>query len=279
MQQIINFLFKNSINLLFLLLLGISLTFTIQSHSYHRSLSVSSANAVTGYVYEKINDVEQYFSLRGQNEKLNHENAELKRLLYNTQDTANKPPMQLPENMPGNYKVIEAKVISNSYSTQENYLTINAGAEDGVHEDMGVVSNLGVIGYIEKKSKHYATVITILNRKFKMGAKIKKNDHFGTLTWNGQNTGFAQLIDVPRIAAFSKGDTIVTGNESTIFPENIPVGTIDKVYRDKVTQNFTLDVRLFNDMTSLGYIYIIENKHKDEIKVLQEATKPTEDKR
>lgn len=279
MQQIINFLFKNSINLLFLLLLAISLTFTIQSHAYHRSLSVSSANAVTGYVYEKINEVEQYFSLRGQNEKLNHENAELKRLLFNTQDTANKPPMDLPANIPGNYKVYEAKVISNSYSTKENYITINAGAEDGIHEDMGVVSSLGVIGYIEKRSAHYSTVITVLNRKFKMGAKIKKNDHFGTLTWDGVSTGYAQLIDVPRLASFSKGDTIVTGNESTIFPENIPIGTISKVYTDKLTNNFTLDVKLFNDMTSLGYIYIIENKHKDEIKILQEATKPTEEKR
>ncbi|MFP9116400.1 rod shape-determining protein MreC [Flavobacterium sp. RNTU_13] len=276
MQQIINFLLKNSINLLFLLLLGISLTFTIQSHSYHRSLAVSSANSVTGYTYEKINEVESYFSLREQNDRLSHENAALKRMLFNTQDTVNKPPLTLPENTPGNYKVYEAKVIKNSYSSQENYFTINAGTAEGIKEDMGVVSSQGVIGVVEKTSAHYSTVISILNRKFRLGAKIKKNDHFGTLTWNGKSTGFAQLIDVPRIASFAKGDTIVTGNESTIFPENIPIGTVETIYRDKVTQNFTLEVRLFNDMTSLGYIYIIENKHKEEIEQLQEETKPEE---
>jgi rod shape-determining protein MreC len=276
MQQIINFLFKNSINLLFLLLLGISLTFTIQSHSYHRSLSVSSANAVTGYVLEQQNAVEQYFGLREQNDRLSAENARLKNLLFNTQDTANKPPMVLPENMPGNYKVIEAMVISNSYRKQENYITINAGTEDGVFEDMGVVSSAGVIGYVQKVSKHYATVMTVLNRQFKMDAKIKKNDHFGTLSWNGKSTGFAQLVDVPRLASVAKGDTIVTGNESTIFPENIPIGVIEKVYKDTVTNYFTIDVRLFNDMTSLGYIYIIENKHKEEILQLQEQTQPHE---
>ena len=270
MQQIVNFLFKNSITLLFLLLLGISLSFTIQSHAYHRSRTITSANAVTGYVYEQINKVEMYFSLSEENQKLASENALLKNMLFNKKDTvlATVPPSL------GIYKVIPGKVIANSYSLQENYLTINKGTADGVKEDMGVVSSLGVIGYIEKTSKGYSTIISVLNKKFRLGAKIKKNNHFGTLTWNGKSTGFAQLVDVPRLATVIKGDTIVTGAESTIFPENIPIGTIEKVYIDKKTNYYTLDIRLFNDMTSLGYIYIMENKDREEIQQLQQATVP-----
>jgi rod shape-determining protein MreC len=271
MQQIFNFIFKNSILLLFLLLLGISLTLSIQSHSYHRSRAVTSANAVTGYVYEQINSVEEYLSLKGQNEALASENAQLKKLLFNTQDTANRPPVDIPDAM-GNYKVIQSKVIKNSYNVHENYLTINSGRNQGVKEDMGVVSSLGVVGIIEKTSPGYSTVISVLNLKFRLDAKIKKNNHFGTLTWNGKNTGFAQLIDVPRLATVKKGDTVVTGAESRIFPENIPVGTIEKVYIDKKTNYYTLDVRLFNDMTSLGHVYIIENKDRDEIIKLEEET-------
>jgi len=271
MQQIFNFIFKNSILLLFLLLLGISLSLAIQSHSYHRSKFVSSANGVTGYVYEQINNVEEYLALKEQNENLVKENADLKRLLYNTQDTAKIPNLKL-QGIDGTYRVIQSKVISNSYSVHENYLTINSGRKDGVTENMGVVSSLGVIGYIEKTSQNYATVISVLNLNFRLTAKIKKNNHFGTLTWNGKNTGFAQLIDVPRLASVRKGDTIVTGAESTYFPENIPVGTIEKVYIDKRTNYFTLDVRLFNDMTSLGHVYIIENKDRKEIIQLEQAT-------
>jgi rod shape-determining protein MreC len=275
MQQIFNFIFKNSILLLFLLLLGISLTLTIQSHSYHRSRAVSSANAMTGYVYEQINKAEEYLSLKSQNEGLAAENAELKRLLYNTQDTANIPPVQLPQGS-GAYRVIQSKVIKNSYNEQENYLTINSGRRDGVAPDMGVVSSRGVIGVIENTSKGYSTVISVLNRKFRLAVKVKKNNHIGTLTWNGKNAGFAQLTDVPRLATVVKGDTIVTGAESTIFPENIPVGKIEKVYVDKKTNYYTLEIRLFNDMTSLGHIYVIENKDRNEIKQLEEATKPNE---
>lgn len=268
MQQIFSFLYKNSILLLFLLLLGISLTLTIQSHSYHRSRAISSANALSGYVYDQINKVEEYLALKEQNEALAAENAQLKMMLYNTQDTTSLPPVQLPSAM-ANFKVIQSKVIYNTYSRHENYLTLNSGRRDGIKPDMGVVSSKGVVGIVENTSNGYSTVISVLNRKFQLNAKIKKANHSGTIRWNGENAGFAQLTDVPRLAAVKKGDTIVTGGESTIFPENIPIGKIEKVYVDKKTNYYTIDVRLFNDMTALGHVYIIENKDRDEIRQLE----------
>jgi rod shape-determining protein MreC len=68
-------------------------------------------------------------------------------------------------------------------------------------------------------------VISILNVRSRINAKIKKSNHFGSLVWNARSTGFVQLIDVPRLAAIRKGDTIVTGGQSVIFPENINIGT------------------------------------------------------
>lgn len=268
MQQIFSFLFKNSILLLFLLLLGISLTLAIQSHSYHRSRAISSANVVSGYVYEQINSVEEYLALKEQNEALAAENAQLKMMLYNTQDTAALPPVQLPSAM-ANFKVIQSKVIYNPYNKHENFLTLNSGRRDGVKTTMGVVSSKGVVGYVENVSNGYSTVISILNRKIRLDAKIKKADHFGSIIWNGDNAGFVQLVEVPRLASVKKGDTIVTGGRSDIFPENIPIGKIEKIYVDKKTNYYTIDVRLFNDMTALGHVYIIENKDRDEIKQLE----------
>ena len=94
---------------------------------------------------------------------------------------------------------------------------------------MGVINSLGIVGIIDNTSNNYATVISILNIKSQINAKIKKSNHFGSLTWDGKNTGFVQLTDVPRLASIKKGDTIVTGGQSVIFPENINIGTIDKI--------------------------------------------------
>jgi hypothetical protein len=43
-----------------------------------------------------------------------------------------------------------------------------------------------------------------------------------------------------------------------IFPENINIGTIEKVYIDNKTNYYTLDIKLFNDMTNLGHVYVLK---------------------
>jgi rod shape-determining protein MreC len=81
------------------------------------------------------------------------------------------------------------------------------------------------------------------------------------------------LIDVPRLASVRKGDTIVTGMQSEIFPENINIGTIEKVYIDNKTNYYTLDIKLFNDMTNLGHVYVLKSKYRDELNNLEKERK------
>jgi rod shape-determining protein MreC len=275
MQQIFNFILKNSNRLLFLLLLVISLSLTIQSHSYHKSKIISSANFFTGGIYERVNNINEYFSLKSQNEELALENARLKSLLFNQKDTTKLPEIDTIKGVKKT-DIIVSKVIRNSYSVFENYLTINNGSASGIKRNMGVINSAGIVGIVDKTSKNYATIISILNVKSQINAKIKKSNHFGSLVWNGKSTGFVQLIDVPRLAGVRKGDTIVTGGQSIIFPENIGIGTIEKVYIDDVTNYYTLDIKLFNDMTNLGHVYIIKNKDADEITNLENQTKKDE---
>lgn len=275
MQQIFSFIFKNSHKLLFLLLLGISLGLTIQAHSFHKSKVISSANYVTGGVYDQINSVNEYFHLKTQNDNLATENASLRRMLFNESDTAKAP---IVDTIKGVRKVdvVVAKVIKNSYTVPENFLTLDKGLIAGIKSDMGVVNSQGIVGIIDHTSANYATVVSILNTQSKINAKIKKSNHFGSLVWNGKNTGFVQLIDVPRLASVRKGDTIVTGGQSVIFPANINIGTISKIYTDNETNYYTLEIRLFNDMTNLGYVYVIKSKDREEILSLEKQSQPNE---
>jgi rod shape-determining protein MreC len=272
MQQIFNFIFKNSNRLLFLLLLGVSLTLTIQSHSFHRSKIISSANFLSGGVYERVNVLNEYLNLKTQNDALALENAQLKNLLFNRKDTTLVQKLDSIKGVKPS-DIVVSKVIHNSYNVHENYITLNSGELQGIKPDMGVINSLGIVGIIENTSPNYATVISILNKKSQINAKIKKSNHFGSLIWNGKSTGFVQLVDVPRLAAIRKGDTIVTGGQSVIFPENINIGTIDKIEIDNQTNYYTITVRLFNDMTNLGHVYIIKNKDREEITNLEKKGK------
>ncbi|MFQ6600777.1 rod shape-determining protein MreC [Flavobacterium sp. C3NV] len=272
MQQIFNFIIRNSNRLLFLLLLGISLALTIQSHSFHRSKVISSANFLSGGVYEKINHVNEYLNLRTENDELVLENARLKSLLFNKEDTTKIP---LADSVKGvkPADIIVSKVIHNSYNTHENYITLNSGSNDGIKQDMGVINSLGIIGVIDNTSPRYSTVVSILNMKSHINAKLKKSNHFGSLTWNGKSTGFVQLEDVPRLASIRKGDTIVTGGQSVIFPEGINIGTVNNIYVKTGTSYYVIDVKLFNDMTNLGHVYVIKSKDREELINLEKKKK------
>lgn len=275
MQQIINFFIKNSTRLLFLLLLVISFALVLRTHTFHKSSFISSANGVTGYVYENVNNLKEYMWLKTENDALVLENALLKKQAFNAALVHDSIPIELPllSTQDDIYNVIVAKVIKNEFNTKENYLTIKGGEREGITKDLGVINSNGVVGIIQKSSTKYSTVQSILNAKSKINAKIKGSNHFGTLQWDGKSTGYVQLNDIPRLAELFQGDTIVTGGISDIFPENIPIGTIEKAYTTESSNYFTIEVKLFNDMTNLGYVYVIKNNDKEEINELEEATR------
>ena len=147
-------------------------------------------------------------------------------------------------------------------------MLLNKGKKDSIRQDFGVISSKGIVGVIDNTSKKYATVISVLSTTSHISAQLKKSNHFGSLVWNGKSPYFVQLTSIPKIAPIKKGDTIITSGRSAIFPKNIPVGTIEDYNLDASENYYTIEVRLFNDMTSLEHVYIIENKDIDEINML-----------
>ncbi|MEH6407340.1 MAG: rod shape-determining protein MreC [Leeuwenhoekiella sp.] len=270
MQQIVNFLIKYRNFLLFVILLFISLLFTIQSHSYQRSKFVNSANFLSGGVYSKLSDLDLYFSLKVHNAELLEENKRLREIVYNSKDSITIQEDSI--NSSGNYRFVTARVINNNYSLRDNFLTLRAGAKDSIKQDLGVITSKGIVGIVDKVSNKFSTVISILNRNSQINAKLKKSGHFGILIWDGKDPNIVKLIDVQQKAPVALGDTIVTGGKSTIFPEGIGIGTIKDFKLDASENYYTINIALFNDMTNIGHVYVIENLDRKEINDLEQST-------
>lgn len=270
MQQIFNFLIRNKNNILFLLLLGLSLFLTIQSHSFHKSKFISSANFITGGIYKKANSIQSYFHLEEYNKRLLEENNILRNKLSNLPDTLFNETFIDSSIYEGIYEFRTARVINNNYSKVDNYITLEKGRKDNVLPESGVVTSQGIVGIIDNASKNYSRVISILNSDSKINAQLQKTSHFGSLVWNGKDPNIVQLTDVPRLAPVKKGDTIITGGKSLIFPRGIPIGNIVGFELDENGSYFTIDIKLFNDMTNIGHVYVIKNKDREEIKKLEE---------
>jgi len=275
MQQIIFFFIRNKNFLLFLLLFTISIFLTVNSHSFHSNKVATSANFFSGGIYSIKQNVRDYFNLRTQNDLLVEENNRLRELLSNSGSPVQKEIID-STNVLWNYDFVSARVINNSYSKTKNNLTIDKGSNDGLAIDMGVISSKGVVGIVNSVSANYATVQSVLNTNSQINAKLKNTNDFGTLKWQADNPFTATLIDIPRQVQFQLGDTIVTDGKSTIFPEGILIGSIADYKLARNQDYYELSIELFNNMTNIGHVYVIENKAAAEIKELENALEDVE---
>ena len=270
MQQIVNFLIKHRNFLLFAFLLFLSLIFTIQSHSYHKSKFVNSANFLSGGIYGSIDNIYEYFDLKIHNTQLVEENNRLRSRIYNITGTQLK---QIDTSAFNSlFRFTTAKVINNNYNLKDNFLTLRGGSNKKIKQDLGVITSKGIVGIVDRVSNKYATVLSILNSNSQINAKLKKSNHFGILVWKGGDPNIVDLVDVQSKAPVSLGDTIVTGGKSTIFPEGIGIGTIHTFKLDPSENFYTIKIKLFNDMTNIGYVYVIENLDSEEIKTIEQQT-------
>ena len=236
MRNLLDFLVKYNYWFLFLFLEAVSFVLLFQFNSYQGSVWFSSANAVTGKLYETSSEIESYFQLSKINSELTQRNLYLEQRLHKLEkqigdsaaDSTMEKSLLVKSLQP--YRLIPAKVISMTAGRLDNLITINKGEVDGIKKDMGVVCGTGVVGIVYLTSKHYSIVIPILNSQSNISCVIQGRGYFGYLHWTGGDVSQAYVDDVPRHAHFRLYDNVVTSGYSSVFPAGIIVGKILHVY-------------------------------------------------
>ncbi len=268
MQNLLDFLRKYHHWFLFVLLEVISGVMLFRFNSYQGSVWLSSANDISGKVYEIQSGVTSFFSMTRANEELTLRNFylerqvdQLRRLYIDaTKDTTVQERSQLQ--FLNQYKLIPAKVVSNSINKPDNLITIDKGKSDGVEVDMGVACGNGVVGVVYLVSDHYSVVIPALNASSsRISCAIRGRDYFGYLHWPGGDPTIAFIEDIPRHAKFKKGEWIVTSGFSSIFPSGILVGQIEKVFNSNDGLSYKLQTRLSTDFSCLRDVVVISEKN------------------
>ncbi len=278
MKKLIQFFLNNAILFLFLVLEFVAILLIVRNNEYQRSVYFSSANGVVGRMYAVTSSVTDYFDLKGVNKKLAEENVALRNeiiALHN--QTAQLSPLVDSAAVPMlaaelNLHCISAKVINNSTTRTQNYITLNKGARDGVKPSMGVVVGDGVVGIVKKVSERFSVVIPVLNPEINISSKFITTGNTGILTWNGGNAHEARLNDVPRHVEVAVGDSLITSGLTTNFPEGVHVGVVERFDLQPSDSYYSIWVRLAVDFETLLYVTIIENRHAEEQQELERAS-------
>ena len=278
MRSLIDFLYKQKHWLLFLLLEGISLVLLFSRNEYQGSIWLTSANTVSGKLFEAEQYVQSFFSLRSDNRALAEQNARLEEKVYRMEqmlDSAQRSMLTEEVTVAYGMQVTPATVVDNSINRTNNFITINKGTDDGIAPNMGVISSNGIVGITYKSSRHYTLVIPILNSMSSISGKVQPGEAFGYLKWEGGDSRVAQLRDVPRYAKVSIGDSIITSGHSSFFPEGLLVGTISRF--DPLSDNLSnlIDVKLSTEFAHLRYVFVINNPDTEERQNLLDTIEET----
>ncbi len=278
MRNLLEFLAKYNHWFVFLILEVVSMVLLFQYNSYQGSAWFSSANAVTGKLYEWDANVETFFSLTKVNQELTQRNAYLEQevqklsdsLVSVTKDSSIYHRDQFA--LLRNYRLIPAKVVANSVDKPGNLMTIDKGSADGIHKDMGVISGTGVVGIVYLVAEHYAIVIPVLNTKSNISCMIQNRGYFGYLRWKGGVSDLAYLEEVPRHAHFKLGDYVVTSGYSAVFPPGVRVGRILHVFNSADGLSYRVQLRLSTDFARLRDVCVIDDSAmKERLEIMRAA--------
>ncbi len=268
MNNLLQFVIRYSAFLLFLLLEMAALVLVIRYNENQKSIFLNSTSILSGKLYEMTEDAIHYNRLQVTVDSFASETALLKEKIFNLERSLQKvSPAEKPLDscILESFKVIEARVISNTVNQRNNHFTIDRGKADGVRKGMGVISPHGVAGIIDQSGEKYARAISVLHSAARISASIKRNEYFGSLLWKEINPGYMILEDIPKQADIFEGDSIVTSGYSFIFPKGIFIGTVERFWTEGGSNYYTVEVKLHEDIARLDQVYVIDSIEKDSL--------------
>lgn len=282
MRNLLNFFIRYGAWFLFVFYAAISCFLLFQRNPFQHHVYLTSANAVVSGVYDVAANVTGYINLRDINADLQRRTADLESEVIALREHNRALRQQLLQDSLrttdslGRFRFVLATVVNNSVVNPYNYITVNKGRLDSIQPEMGVMDQNGVVGVVNTVSDHHARIISLLNPNFRLSCKLRGNDAFGSLVWDGKSPYEAILEELPKQVRFHKGDTIITSGYSAVFPEGIPVGTIIGSTRGEDDNFNTLRIKLLTDFSTLSTVKVISNRDIADIRQAETDLQPAQ---
>lgn len=198
-----------------------------------------------------------------ENQKLREENRRL--LVANAKNRAleieNKLLSQLLNYaVPPEASFVTAKVVAEEGNAFAHSLIVYTGGNPNVRKGQVVLGQRGVVGRVEKVSKHYAKIFLVNDINSKIPVMVEATRVRGVLS--GENNILPKMLFVPQDEVVKVNDKIVTSGIGGVFPAGVPVGKV--IASDKKN----IVVKPWDNLSNLEYVQIIDYKLPDPIKEL-----------
>lgn len=269
MEAILKFLSKIHFLLIFILLEVFSIILLVGSDVRRNSVFNTSANSLMGRIYSLTSSYSGYLNLREENAVLIRQLSAVR--VHDYAFVADTASFRNRHDSTGKfkYRFITASIIKNSVNRSNNFITLDVGSNHGVRPDMAVTSSAGVVGVVVQVSPNFSLVLSVLNSKVGVSAKLKAQNFYGSITWPGDDYRIAELDEIPNHVELRKGDTVVTSGYSAIFPPDLPVAVIEDFEKNSEDNFYTIKVKLLTDLKRVNNVIVIDNVLQQEQRELE----------
>ncbi len=272
MKNIIGFIRHNFTFFTFLILQIVSLVMLSSYSKSHQTFFGGWTNQFTGNINSYYNNWTYFFTLKETNAKLIAENIALRNELAQNFvgfDTTKKAGSLILRKDSlekiRKFYYYPAKVVGNTFTLQQNYITIERGALQGVKKDMAAISPDGtIVGVVVEVNDNYSKIMSLLHRSSKVSAMLKRDRVAGSIEWDGSDPSMLMLKNISKSAAPKIGDTVLTSPYSSNFPAQMMIGSVTKVIKDPSSNFLTLNIKSATNFYTLEYVYLVENKRMAE---------------
>lgn len=160
------------------------------------------------------------------------------------------------------YALVPARVVAlGAAQSFSDTVTIDAGSDAGIHPDMTVLNNDGLVGRVLRVSRTTATVLLIIDSDSVVGGRVGRSMEVGFLHGRGElgDGGSLDLELVDESAAPARHDTVVTWGSKGGAPyvSGVPVGTVSSVYSSVRETTQRAVIRPFVDFGSLDVVGVV----------------------
>jgi len=131
-------------------------------------------------------------------------------------------------------ETIGANVIAADPNNWSRHILINLGTTDGIHENMVVVADGGLVGRVLRANTSSSVVMPIIDDTSVVSAQIRRTGDFGFVTGDIRlwERGFIRMENIYIGADVLENDEVITSTTSEIFPHGLLIGVVREVHVD-----------------------------------------------
>lgn len=150
-----------------------------------------------------------------------------------------------------------ARVVSGPISNFDHTVELNRGSDHGVAEGMPVVTGSGLVGRVVQVTGGRSVVRLVTDPGFEVGVRHVLSREVGIAHGNGEGETLT-VNDIAQGVEVQEGDSLTTsGIDRSIFPADIPVGTVSEV--DSSSSLLAQELRLepLADLDRLSFVSVL----------------------